>query len=322
MCVRRTDQSKGSVMKTIASVFVVAALAFSQAAKAQQPTTPYVFRSVVQPGTVIGARTFTPQTIVGNAVLNDAGEIAFVASESGASSGAVFTSHRIVARQGDVIDGRIIVLLPIEAILAINNANQVAYEAWYADSREIAMSGKVSGRAMFVDNHLASAEVFDARGGAAPFILTDDGRIVLLAPSPEPASPKAKPEILGRIRIKPPKDSPVTITPVPVRPNRPRAAKKEPVERRQTLFPMNDSGQIIVPVNFKGGGFLLLIGTPRERKWQASTSLNQLDDDPRFQRLSPDGQDFARKAVDELNKALEETRQQLERQLPASPVKQ
>jgi hypothetical protein len=304
------------------AMILVTALALGPAVKAQQPSNPYVFRNVVQPGTVIGARTFTAQTAIGSAALNDAGEVAFVAGETGTASGAVFTSHRIVARQGDVIDGRIIVLLPMEAILAINNANQVAYEAWYADSREIAMSGKVSGRAMFVDNHLASTEIFDARGGAAPFILTDDGRIVLLNPSPEPATPKGKPEILGRIRIKPPKDSPVTVAPIPIRGNRQQAEKRASVERSHSLFPVNDSGQVVIPVNFQGGGFLLLIGTPRDRKWRASAAPNQLDDDPRFQRLSPAGQDFARQAVDELNKALEETRQQLEKQPPAAPAKQ
>jgi hypothetical protein len=304
------------------AMILVTALALGPAVKAQQPSTRYLFRSVVQPGAVIGTRTFTAQTTIGSAVLNDAGEVAFVAAEPGASSGAVFTSHRIVARQGDVIDGRIIVLLPMEAVLAINNANQVAYEAWYADSREIAMSGKVSGRAMFVDNHLASTGIFDARGGASPFILTDDGRIVPLVPSPEPAAPKGKPEILGRIRIKPPKDSPVSITPIPIKGNRQRAAKKESAERPHTLFPVNDSGQVVIPVNFQSGGFLLLIGTPRERKWRASAPPNQLDDDPRFQRLSPAGQDFARQAVEELNKALEETRQQLEKQPSAAPVKQ
>jgi hypothetical protein len=186
-------------MKTIAHVVLIAALAVSPAVKAQQPSTGYVFRSVVEPGAIIGGRTLTQETTVGRAVLSDSGEVAFVASEPGAPP-AVFTSRRIVARQGDVRGGKYIMLLPADAILAINNAGQVAYEAWYAESKEFAATGEATGRGIFVDDHLASTAVFDHRGNAAAFTLTDDGRIIVRngGPSPAPASPGANPEDMLR----------------------------------------------------------------------------------------------------------------------------
>ena len=167
-------------MKTITHAVLITALALS-AVKAQ-PSAGYVFRTVAQPGSIIGGRTFTEKTIIGSAALNDVAEVAFVASVPSPlpiAVFAVFTSRRIVAREGDVIGGKHILLIPPDAILAINNAGQVAYEAWYADTREMALSGDPSGRGIFVDDHLASDAVFDAHGHAAPFIFTDDGRIVL-----------------------------------------------------------------------------------------------------------------------------------------------
>ena len=193
-------------------------IAVAALASAQAETPRFQFRAVVQPGTTIAGRTFTPASAIGAAAVNDAGEVAFIVSEAGVPP-TLFTSRRIVARQGDLVGGKFIVLLPHDGILAINNAGQVAYEAWYADSRELATAGDASGRGIFVDDHLASDEVFDAHGNAALFILTEDGRIALERPGP--VRVPANPGVTGRIRIRPPKDSPVSITPIPIRPNRP-----------------------------------------------------------------------------------------------------
>ena len=218
----------------------------------------------MQPGTIIGGRTFTRETIIGSAALNDSAEVAFVASEPSPQPIAVFTvfsSRRIVAREGDVVGGKYILLIPANAILAINNAGQVAYEAWYADTREMALSGDPTGRGIFVDDHLASDAVFDAHGNAAPFIFTDDGRIVIQHPhaSPVPPSPKSAP---ARLRLKLPRES-VDIT---TGTNRPAQRKQAAVEHRALApFPMNHRGQILIPVNFGADGFLLLLGTPGAR---------------------------------------------------------
>jgi hypothetical protein len=248
-------------MKTIAHVFLIAALALPTAVKAQQPSTRYVFRTVAQPGTIIGGRTFTRETVIGSAALNDSGEVAFVASESTSRPNTVFTvftSRRIVAREGDVIGGKYILLIPPDAILAINNAGQVAYEAWYADTKEMAASGDPSGRGIFVDDHLASDAVFDAHGNAAPFIFTDDGRIVIENPHASPVSPSPK-NTPARLRLKLPRESVDIATGT----NRPAQRKQAAVEHHALApFPINHRGQIVIPVNFDSGGFLLLLGTP------------------------------------------------------------
>jgi len=239
------------------AMILVTALALSPAVKAQ-PSTGYVFRSVAQAGGRIGDRTFTEKTIIGSAALNDAAEIAFVASEPSPQPIAVFTVftlRRAVAREGDVIGGKHILLIPPDAILAINNAGQVAYEAWYADTREMAMSNEASGRGIFVDDHLASDAVFDAHGNASPFIFTDDGRIVIQ--NTGPASPSPKNGVPARIRLKLPRES-VSIAPGA---NRPAQRKPSAVEH-PALFPKNRRGQILIPVNFATGSFLLLLGTP------------------------------------------------------------
>ena len=242
-------------MKIITPVFLIAALALSPAANAQQPR--YAFRAVAQPGTIIAGRTFTRETVIGSAALSDAGDVAFVAKEpSPRPIVAVFTSRRIVAKEGDVIGGKYIVLIPPDAILAINNAGQVAYEAWYADSWQRASAMDYSGRGIFVDDHLASDAAFDARGNALPFIFTDDGRIVFEHQGPASPSPKNTP---ARLRLKLPKES-VDIT---TGTNRPAERKPSPAARPLlTPFPMNHHGQIVIPVNFGNEGFLLLLGTP------------------------------------------------------------
>jgi hypothetical protein len=246
-------------MKTITHVILIAALALPTAVTAQQPSTRYAFHTVAQPGTIIGGRTFTRETVIGSAAINDAAEVAFVAKAPSPQPVAVFTSRRIVAREGDVIGGKYIVLIPADGILAINNAGQVAYEAWYADTWERASAMDYSGRGIFVDDHLASNEVFDARGNPSPFIFTDDGRIVVQNPGHAPASPKNAP---ARIGLKLPRES------VSVSAGAGRAAPHKPsaaVHPSLMPFPMNHHGQILIPVNFGAEGFLLLLGTPGAR---------------------------------------------------------
>ncbi len=293
-------------MKTIARVSLITALALSPAVKAQQPASAlYEFQNVVQPGTFIGGRTFTAHTTIGSVALSDAGESAFIASETAPTPRTVFTTSRIVARQGDEIGGKIIVLLAEDSPLAINEAGQVAFEAWYADTREKAASREGLGRGIFVDNRLLFTAPFDAELPA--FTLTEDGRIVLHNPSPAPASVKAKPDIIGRIRIKPPKDSPVSVAPIPIEAQRPQQ-RKPAVSARPLPFPVNRRGQILIPVNFTSGGFLLLLGTPHERR----ASADALESDPEFQRLTPAEKEFVRQMAADIDRAIEGTRQQLQ----------
>jgi len=104
---------------------------------AAQDTTAYDFTTVVQPGMKIGDFTFTDDTIIENIALNDQGEVAFIANwvydQSGAIMRAVFTPQRMVAREGDIIEGRYIDAL-FGRELVINEAGNVGYEAAFIDT--------------------------------------------------------------------------------------------------------------------------------------------------------------------------------------------
>jgi hypothetical protein len=71
---------------------------------------------------------------------------------------------------------------------------------------------------------------------------------------------------------------------------------------------VNRRGQILIPVNFTSGGFLLLLGTPRDRR----ASTEALENDPEFQRLTPAGKEFVRQMAADIDRAIEGTRQQLQ----------
>jgi len=235
-----------------------------------QPSTPaYEFRSVVQPGATIGGHTFTPDTTILNAALNDLGEFAFIARLSeadGSGRAAVFTSQAIVASEDDVIDGKFIVTILPHAGLAINKAGQVAFEAVMSESAEAAREG--SGEiGIFVDKHLALTPHSEF---LVAFTLTDDGRVLLKdeirnAPAVVP-TPRKRPGLLGQIRITPrlPKDSPIRVAPRAVRlPERfgerpPLSGPLSPFEAMR----VNRSGQVLIPVNLVPSGFILLLGTP------------------------------------------------------------
>ena len=151
----------------------------------------------------------TQRTVIGSVALNDSGDLAFVAMEAATEPPAIFTSKRIVVRQDDMIEGRTI-LIAAHGQLAINNAGQVAYEAWWTtDPNDFESPGK-SGAGIFVDRHLAVSLPWN---DPVPITLTDDARIVTRPSRPAAREPKAGPDLIDRIRIRPPKDSPVSIAP-------------------------------------------------------------------------------------------------------------
>jgi hypothetical protein len=258
---------------TLNAVLPLSPLLWSQAISPSQPLTgersvgalPSVFdyHVAVHSGMAIGNRAFSPNTTISSVALNDIGEVAFVADFGEGTSPAIFTSRRAVARQGDVIEGRYLVALPYDSLVAINNVGQVAFQAWYADTPE---SGRQpSGLGIFVENHLAATLPLDASGRARAFALTDDGRVVVDTPCPPPSPPPSKPKsnVLDRIRITPPKGFPISIAPSPTQP---AAKEQEPAACSASRPPIpqsptNHRGQIVIPMNLRPG-FLILIGTP------------------------------------------------------------
>lgn len=241
-----------------------------------QPSTPaYDFQAIVQPGMTIGGHTFTPQTTIDAVALNDAGEVAFLAHWNDAGSNghaAVFASQKIVAAEGSTIDGKYVWLLPPDSHIAINASGQIAYEAMYSDSREDAMA--TIGRAgIFVDNHLALTGDFLP---SEPFMLSDDGQVVLkpqtkALPSTQaaPSAAQKKPGLLDRVGIKPPQ-LPKNL-PIGIAPNAKTTPENQPHPDRErppcpvSPFPalhMNGRGQMLIPVNLRTRGFILLLATP------------------------------------------------------------
>jgi len=232
---------------------------------AQQPTTAYKFRVIVEPQMTIAGHKFAPDTVIGSVALNDVGEVAFTAIDDAFVE--VFTSKRIVAESGDAKDGKYIVLIPLDAVVAINNAGQVAYHGWYTDTREPGTLGNISGLGIFVENHLAFTQAPDSI--KAPFTLSDDGQVIrkpeakpsLAAADPAPPDIRKAPRLLDQIHINPPKGFP---TNPGQKQHKNQQSQPNTAPALQDPFPVlrtNRRGQILVSVNFEGG-FLLLLGTP------------------------------------------------------------
>jgi hypothetical protein len=108
-------------IKLITSLAAVAAFG-------QQPPA-YRLRAVLRPGMTIGGHTFDRDTAITAAVINDAGEVAFVARWNDHSS--VFTLKRLVSNGQGFIEGVALLGIPVNAHIAISPSGVVAYQAFY-----------------------------------------------------------------------------------------------------------------------------------------------------------------------------------------------
>ena len=179
-------------MNSKTSLLITGAVLASLALNAQQPAPTMSFRAIIQPGTTIGDHSFTEDTIE-NVILNDAGEVAFVTNwevsgEENIHSG-LFTSRRIVAIDGETIDGKILNFIAKDPI-AINASGHVAYEAAY-------IVGDKTSHGVFLDHQFQFEIDPNATGTGPDFTLTDDGRIIprpglRLIPPSAPLQPKKK----------------------------------------------------------------------------------------------------------------------------------
>jgi hypothetical protein len=227
-----------------------------------QPSTPaYDFRAIVQPGMIIGGHAFSPDTVVDSASLNEAGEVAFLCHwrENGDVIGGVFTSHRLVVRQGEIFDdGTYLVIFPEHATVAINAAGSVAYVGQYAGKDADGAYG------IFIERRLALGPLY--LDPPIPFTLTDDGRVLLTHATTAKSAAQKRPGVLDRVQIrmpKMPKDVPVAISPsrnTPV-----KSAPVLPIRGERPPFPVmaaNHSGQQVILVKLAPSGFFLLLATP------------------------------------------------------------
>ena len=248
----------------------LSAVLFALLATALEAQQPFDFKALAKPGASVAGHTFGPRASVGNVALNDAGEAAFIVYDGdGPESGAVYTSRRVVAKNGDALGGKIVMSVPQGAHVAINDAAQVAFEAWYADNRQVASAGAFSGLGVFVGDQLVLKTSLGDKEAPPSFTLSEDGQVSLTdaAKTPEvpvQTPPKSSGSVLDRVRVKLPRGLPVTIAQGQAKQHPAQGVMPSPASvKEEPPFPTNRHGEILVPVNFHEGGFLLLLGTPR-----------------------------------------------------------
>jgi hypothetical protein len=228
-----------------------------------QPST-YELRPVITRGTTIGGQPLSECVSVDGSALNDSAEFAFVAScrldnDSGSFSTErkIFTARRLVAQDGDEIDGKFIDML-LYPKLSINKRGQVAYPAMYGDTREQARTHDVK-LGIFVDNHFAMTVLETGRNW--DFVLTDDGRVLL-----DPARPPSQylyqkqTPLIDRLRANVPQRLPF---PIPAQRRVPNSLY-DPRPDLSMLGP-NVRGQVLLPMNLPDSGFVILLATPAHR---------------------------------------------------------
>ena len=135
----------------------------------------YDFKTLLQSGDSIDGQTLTPDTRIEAVVLNDDGEIAFLARWSGPlfAQRALFTARRLVAgEQFGEHDCRTILFILPDSIAV--RGDHVSYRAWYESCDD-----PTRRLGLFLDDHLMTP----AGGDASPLaFLTNSFMIPLYEP--------------------------------------------------------------------------------------------------------------------------------------------
>jgi hypothetical protein len=144
---------------------------------AQQSQTAFTFTPQVWTNATIGGYAFDSNTKIDTIALSDSGALAFTSHRENGGTGrdqtAVATKERLVATEGQIIDGKEIIRIAT-AVLGINNAGRVAFEALYAEPGHNELHGGIFLEGKFVTEFEPSP-----KGLATPFVVADDGMIRL-----------------------------------------------------------------------------------------------------------------------------------------------
>ncbi len=173
-------------MSKLQLLFIATALTAASAINAQQQPQPaYQPLSGMQAG-MTPTPSFDANSYVEGVSLSDAGELAYVvhSGDPGNERTAVITSKRLVARDGEVIEGKTITRVWASA-LAINARGRVAFEADFKDANG-------SARGIFIDKHFVTA--IKSAGEPSDFALTADGRVIV-KPGIAIAPPAVRPAV-------------------------------------------------------------------------------------------------------------------------------
>jgi hypothetical protein len=239
----------------------------------------YRITPVITPDTVIDGQSIRPCLRVDTLAINDSAEIAFSTycrTGDYEITDMLFTSRHLIAKDGDVIDGKHIKVFPTEHIVVINSHGQVAYLALYVDDWKDAENEDKWRIAICVDHHIVST--FPPDQQITSLTLTDEGKVSFNQPVQQiaptsPSTPSAAaqkiPGILRQIPIKLPslrlpKNVPIGIPSIPQVPQSPSGPANAP-RTRAPLFPTfasNSRGQIVIPANLPDGHFVILLASP------------------------------------------------------------
>jgi hypothetical protein len=135
-----------------------------------QAQTAYRFTTLGSTGANIGGHTFTPNTLIDGATLNDAGEVAFVIhwQEAGRERTGVFTSKRLIATDGMLVENKVITRI-MPTALAVNTGGHVAFEVTLSDGRT----------GIVLEHKLVT--LLASSGAPNDFLLSDDDHVTLKA---------------------------------------------------------------------------------------------------------------------------------------------
>lgn len=94
----------------------------------------------------------------------------------------VFGLGRVVARQGDSVDGRYIAAFTSDSRVEINGQGRAAFSAWFSDSQESWLRGETGQFGVFAETAIGTVRFVRAMGSdpdqVPNWTLMDDGRVV------------------------------------------------------------------------------------------------------------------------------------------------
>ena len=237
----------------------------------------YHITSVITPSTVIDGQTMSACHMPDAIAVSPSGNLAFVTYcmvDQFQNPQMVITTQHIIAKDGDVVDGRQIRILSFDPIAA-NNRGQVAYSImWLPEGRD-PQDDKSWRFGICVDRHFVEEISSDVI--IASLTLTDDGQVSFNQPPISSVSPSAStrpqtssaiPSILRQVPVrlppfKMPKNFPIGIPTVPKPSSLPSLGDGAAVVASPLpMFKSDSRGEVVIPASLPDGHFSILVATP------------------------------------------------------------
>jgi hypothetical protein len=237
----------------------------------------YRITPAITPSTVIDGQVMSACRMPDAITVSPSGNLAFVTYcmvDQFQNPQMVVTSHHIIAKDDDVVDGRTIQILGFYPI-ATNNRGQVAYTIMWVPQGKDPLDDKSVHYGICIDRHFV--EEFGSDLIIRSLTLTDDGKVSFNQPSPlsvsrsaptQPQTSSAIPGVLRQIPLKPPpfklpKNFPVSIPPIPKPSSLPSLGNGTPVVTSALpMFTTDSRGQLVIPANLPDGHFVILLASP------------------------------------------------------------